>query len=133
MKIRYFGPTTTRLVLLLAALVALCSTVNAQSYLNQVTFDNRSGNDALVKLIGPSGGVITVPNNQARTVQVASGTYFILVRYGNDPRNYAYTRRQTFSVEQVGSMYSVIRITLHTVIGGNYEAHSIPATEFERQ
>jgi hypothetical protein len=133
MKIRYFGTTATRLVLLLAAVAALSSVLSAQSYPNQITFDNRSGNNALVKLIGPTGGVVAVPNNQGRTVQVAPGTYFILVRYGDEPGSYSYTRGQTFSVEQSGNMYSVITITLHKVIGGNYEAHSIPATEFERQ
>jgi ABC-type Fe3+-hydroxamate transport system substrate-binding protein len=119
-------------VLLLVALVTLSTVVYAQSYANQITFDNSSGNDALVKLVGPTGGVVAVPNNRERTVRVAPGTYFILVRYGDAPSNYAYTRGQTFSVEQVGNMYSVITITLHKVIGGNYESHSIPAADFER-
>jgi hypothetical protein len=122
-----------RLAMLLLALATLSTVVNAQGYANQITFDNRSGNDALVKLVGPTGGVVSVPNYQDRTVQVAPGTYFILVRYGDAPGSYSYTRGQVFSVEQIGNMYSVITITLHRVIGGNYEAHTIPASEFERQ
>ena len=133
MKTRYFRSAITRLVLLLVALTPVSTVVSAQGYTNQITFDNRSGNDALVKLIGPAGGVVAVPNNQDRTVQVPSGTYFILVRYGDTPSSYAYTRGQSFSVEQIGDMYSVITITLHKVIGGNYETHTIPAAEFERQ
>ena len=132
MKTSYFRSTITRLALLVA-MTTLSTVVYAQAYLNQITFDNRSGNDALVKLVGPTGGVVTVPNNQSMTVQVAPGTYFILVRYGDAPGSYSYTRGQAFSVEQIGNMYSVITITLQKVIGGNYEAHSIPATEFERQ
>src|ERR1017187_953428 len=133
MKTRYFRSTITRLVLLVVTLTTVSAVANAQGYPNQITFDNRTGNDALVKLVGPTGGVVSVPNNQDRTVQVAPGTYFILVRYGDTPGSYTYTRGQAFSVDQVGNMYSVITITLHKVIGGNYEAHSIPATEFERQ
>ena len=133
MKIRCFGSAITRLALFVVAMAALSTVVNAQSYPNQITFDDRSGNDALVKLVGPTGGVVPVPNNQDRTVQVAPGTYFILVRYGDAPDSYSYTRGQAFSVEQIGNMYSVITITLHKVIGGNYEAHTIPASEFERQ
>ena len=133
MKTKYFRSTIARLALFVAAVAALSTVANAQGYPNQITFDNRSGNDALVELVGPTGSVVPVPNNQDRTLQVAPGTYFLLVRYGDAPGGYSYTRGQAFSVEQIGNTYSVITITLHKVIGGNYEAHTIPASEFERQ
>jgi hypothetical protein len=107
--------------------------LNAQGYLNQITFDNRSGNNAVVKLVGPSGVVVHVPSNQGRTVNVAPGTYVILVRYGDDAGSYSYSKGRAFSVEQVGNMYSVITITLHPVLGGNYETRPISAAEFNGQ
>src|ERR1019366_7247961 len=110
MKTRFFCSTITGLVVLLAALMPLSTFVHAQGYDNQITFDNRTGNDALVKLVGPTDGVVAVPNNQDRTVRVAPGTYFILVRNGDAPGNYSYTKGQAFSVEQIGDMYSVITI-----------------------
>ena len=53
-------------------------TTHAQDNPNTITFDNQSGQPALVKLIDPTGQVIEVPNGQKQTVNVSVGEYYIL-------------------------------------------------------
>jgi hypothetical protein len=106
--------------------------VRAQNNSNTITFENHSGQPALVKLIGPTSQAINVPKGQNQTVNVASGEYHILVRYGSDPANYTYTRGDTFIVRQTETRYSAITITLHKVIGGNYEGRTISRKRFDQ-
>ncbi|HTS10424.1 MAG TPA: hypothetical protein VMP68_32975 [Candidatus Eisenbacteria bacterium] len=91
-----------------------------------ITLDNRSGKDALVKLVGPSGQALAVPNGQFKIATVAPGQYSILVRYGDGPTEYSYLQGDPFGVTESASEHSAIKITLHQVSGGNYTAH--PAT-----
>jgi hypothetical protein len=49
---------------------------------NTVTFENQSGQDALVKLVGPTRGVVPVANGSRAGIHVDAGVYYILVRYG---------------------------------------------------
>jgi len=105
----------------------------AQSFSNEITLENRSGKDALVKLVGPSPRTVSVRNDGKETVRVGPGTYYILVRYGASRGRYTYSRGQTFTVDQTGASYSVITISLHTVVGGNYQSRPILGDEFDRQ
>lgn len=107
------------------------SSVYAQDNPNTITFDNKSGEPALVKLIGPTGQAVEVPNGDSRTVNTAAGEYYILTRYGSKPKGYKYAKGDPFTVVQTESEYSIITITLHPVIGGNYATHPISADEFE--
>jgi hypothetical protein len=80
----------------------------------EVTFDNQSGDPALVKLIGPTQKTLVVPQGQARMITVTGGHYYIVVRYGPDSGgNYSYTEGDPFDVTQTPLHYSVITITLH--------------------
>jgi hypothetical protein len=105
----------------------------AQIFSNEITFDNQSGSQALVKLVGPSPRTVTVRNSSRETVQVGPGNYYILVRYGSAQVNYTYSKGRAFNVEESADSYSVITITLHKVIGGNYETRPIAASEFDRR
>jgi hypothetical protein len=98
-----------------------------------ITFDNQSGQFALVKVVGPTRRQAQVPNAQKRTVTVAGGQYYILTRYGTDPKAYTYSKGNTFQVTQTARQHSVITITLHKVVGGNYQTTAVPASEFESQ
>jgi len=49
-------------------------------YSQTITFDNRSGEQASVRVIGPSKPTVDVPDGQRRTVKVGGGQYYILVR-----------------------------------------------------
>lgn len=113
--------------LLLISLTGL----QAQSLRNPITFDNQSGEMALVKLIGPTNHVAEVPNGQKRTINVAPGDYYLLSRYSSAPNRYTYARGDTFKVEETTAQHSVITITLHKVLGGNYLTRETSREEFE--
>ena len=122
-----------RLIVLASVLLLAVPTGRAETPRATVTFDNKSGQSALVKLIGPSRRTTQVPNRQRRTVTAVGGQYYILTRYGSKSDDYTYSRGDRFHVTQTATRHSVITITLHKVVGGNYGSKSIPASEFERE
>ncbi|HHT9121837.1 MAG TPA: hypothetical protein ACFYEF_03110 [Candidatus Wunengus sp. YC63] len=104
----------------------------AQNYLNTVTFDNQSGEYGAVKLVGTTARTVDVPQGQKRTVHVAAGEYYILVRYGSKPEQYSYAKGDPFTVLQTATQYSCITITLHPVVNGNYRTRSSSREEFDK-
>lgn len=118
---------------ILFVILALCiATSNAKDNSNTIGFDNQSWESALVKLVGPTLKTVKVANGQKRTVNVAVGEYYILVRYGVSPERYRYSKGDTFTVRQTSTQYSAITITLHKVIGGSYATHPSSAQEFNK-
>jgi len=106
---------------------------NARAASASITFDNQSGDPALVKLLGPATRLADVPNGQRRTVYVApGGQYFIKTRYGADAQHYRYVHGDPFAVMVTTRQYSVITITLHSVPNGNYPTHPDTAEDFNR-
>jgi hypothetical protein len=99
---------------------------------NTLTFINHSGEDALVKLVGPSRKLVEVPNRRGRTVSIAGGEYQIYVRYGNG-QGYRYARGEVFRIVDNPSGYTVARLTLHGVINGNYRTYGSSEDEFNRR
>jgi hypothetical protein len=129
------GIMRSRLIRLLAVVALVLLTVaagHAQTPRATVTFDNRSGEPAVVKLIGPTPRRVEVPNRQRRTVTVVGGQYHIVTRYGANPSRYTYSKGSSFKVTQTATQHSVITITLHKVVGGNYATHPVSADEFHR-
>lgn len=118
----------------IVAILLLANTagLGAQALRNTITFDNQSGEFSLVKLVGPTAQTVEVPSGEKRTVAVAAGEYYLLARYGADPRRYTYSRGESFKVEETATQYSALTITLHKVIGGNYPARPASAEEFDR-
>jgi len=122
------------LVLLSLTVFTFClshQNTHAQTAPNTITFDNQSGEFAIVKLMGPTKVAVEVPNGQEQTVHVAAGNYYLLGRYGTQPEEYTYTKGDPFTVTQSGRQYSVITITLHKVVDGNYHAEHVSKKEFE--
>jgi len=111
-------------------IIAGAMAASAGSEINDLTFINKSGEPALVKLVGPSRRVVPVPDGQSRQVQIASGTYCIYVRYG-DQGHYRYTRGETFIIQEVTGGYVAARLTLHGVVNGNYAVESSSEAEFD--
>lgn len=97
---------------------------------NTVTLINRSGNDALVALVGPTRVTVKVPDGTSQTVNVAAGSYELLARYDEEKR-YRYGKGEPFTVTQTTTQYSVISITLHKVVDGNYTINDASEREFE--
>lgn len=106
--------------------------VQAEDPPNTITFDNQSGEPALVILKGPTEKTVEVPDGQRRTVNAAAGNCHILVRYGNKREDYRYAKGDPFTVTQTATQYSAITITLHKVIGGDYATHPISSEEFDK-
>ena len=108
-------------------LVLVCAaSVAGQS---KVTFDNQSGEPALVRLIGPTQTEVPVPNGAKAGTDAAAGRYIIKVRYGV-PGQYHYSKGQEFEVKETPTARSETTITLHKVVAGNYDSWSISAEEF---
>ena len=107
----------------------------AQTPLHTITFDNQSGQNAVVKLVGPTRMVTRISlgylQSSGRSSADIGGEYYILVRYGNAPKEYVYTKGEPFVVNQLENQYSVITITLHRVISGHSVAGLISGEEFE--
>jgi hypothetical protein len=98
---------------------------------NTVTFDNRSGEHALVKLTGPSPQTVEVAQGSSATVNVAAGKYYLLVRYGTKPQRYRYAQGDSFTVTETPTQRSAVTITLYPVAHGNYATRPISQREFE--
>lgn len=96
-----------------------------------ITFENRSGDDALVRLVGPSSVTVSVADSSSRTVEAHGGAYRIYVRYGQ-PGKYRYTKGDSFTVYEGADGVDQISITLHKVVGGNYGTAPSNETEFDR-
>lgn len=95
-----------------------------------ITFDNKSGDPALVRLVGPTRGEVEVRNGSRGSIyRVAPGRYVIHVRYGT-PGNYRYGTGDPFEVRGSGNSYSRVTITLHTVMNGNYAIRGLTPAGF---
>lgn len=100
-----------------------------------ITFDNQSGELALVKLVEEATGQavmqIEVPTGEKRTLPTGGGDYYILTRYGNDPAQYRYSKGDPFTITETATKFSETTITLHKVIHGNYHTGPSSKNEFE--
>ena len=114
---------TAIVALLLPALLCHAGTKNT------ITFDNQSGQPALVKLGGPTMRDVEVLVGQKRTVTASGGRYHIKTRYGT-PGKYRYTKGDEFVVKDSATSRSEITITLHKVVDGNYDTDPISESEF---
>jgi hypothetical protein len=88
---------------------------HAEAQSATITFDNRSGEPASVKLIGPSKPTAEVPNGQFRTVSVAYGHYYFVIRYGSGQYQYIYAKSDPFHVLETPTQHEVFIVTLHHV------------------
>jgi len=115
-----------RKIFALFTILACASSAWAQS---TVSFDNQSGEPALVKLIGPTNREVEVPNGMKIGTDAVAGRYIMKVRYGL-PGKYHYAKGQEFEVTETATTKSEITITLHKVIAGNYETQTISEADF---
>ena len=121
-----------RLLLFLILICPALPLLYAEDHPNTITFENQSGEPAVVKLVGPSGQSVEVPQGKTRTINVAAGEFYILVRYGGKAGQYTYSKGDPFIVEQTATQYSAISITLHKVVDGNYSTYPTSRAEFDQ-
>lgn len=97
-----------------------------------ITFDNQSGEPALVRLVGPTQDEVYVAHGGRSSIRrVAPGAYVLYVRYGAAGA-FRWTRGEHFTVQETGLNYSNIAITLHTVPSGNYRYRESSEAEFNQ-
>ena len=121
---------TVALGLSVCTLLVGCLLAYAQGGNNTLTFDNQSGDDAVVKVVGPieppkASGSVIPPNGPVQVIQlalgdrltihVASGTFLILVRYGSDPAAYTYSCGGPVNQQESEGHHSAVTITLRKV------------------
>jgi hypothetical protein len=100
---------------------------------SSITFDNQSGESAVVRLVGPSRREIFVPDGQQATLSgTRAGHYRLYARYRTDDGDYRYVAGDHFDVEASANTYSRITITLHGVIHGNYGSWPSSKAEFDQ-
>ncbi len=119
-------------VLMIALTVAFAVSEAGAEGRNSLTLINHSGNNALVKLVGPSRRTIEIPSGASETVNIVGGQYSIYVRYDLHGR-YRYTRGESFQIKETAISYTRASLTLHGVINGNYHTQGSSENEFNRQ
>jgi hypothetical protein len=82
------------------------------SGLSVISFQNQSGTDATVRLLGPSSQVLTVAKGQSLGAPVVAGDYFVVVRYGRSESEYLFQKAGPVPVTEPSGKHSVVHITL---------------------
>jgi hypothetical protein len=90
--------------------------------LSVISFQNQSGTDATVRLLGPSGQILTVVDGQSVGARVAAGDYYIPVRYGKSTPEHVFDKAGPIAVTETGGQHSVIHITLRKPAADNPKA-----------
>ncbi len=112
---------------LLAVLFSFCA-AGAEPPRNTITFENQSGEPALVHLFGPSEQRLQVDGATKRTVHVAGGIYAIVTRYGADRSRYRYEKADPFEVED--GLRKFTKMTVPLAVPGS-KAQPASREEFE--
>ena len=100
---------------------------------NIIKFDNQSGRNAVVRIIGPTKTVAKMQRDETRTVRVKFGEYHILVRYGDSAKEYTYTKSARFTVAKTDGKFSIITFILHRGGEGTFDSLPVSGEEFERK
>lgn len=119
-------------LLMTISFIIVCLCVNSlvicsENYPNTITFNNQSGEELWLRLLGPMPIIAEIPQGQSKTVNVTPGEYLVLARYGINPDEYRFTKSNSFTVEQTATHYSTITITFN-----NYNVNPISQEEFEK-
>lgn len=121
----------TLVLLLTYSLVAPIAISQAQKAGNLLTIQNDSGQFVLLKTVGPTRAVVKIPLDQKKRIHLTPGEYYILVRFGFAPKEYIYTKGETFTVRQEEETYSQTIVTLHRIVSGMDNPHEVTREEFE--
>jgi hypothetical protein len=92
-----------------------------------LVFSNKSGDDVLVKVVGPTRTRVLVRKGSSESAEVQIGSYHIKARCG-EPGRFRYWKGEPFEIKENRRL----TITLHRVASGNYDTGTISAGEFDR-
>jgi hypothetical protein len=112
----------------------------------ELTADNGTDTDALVRLISEPSGQLArnfyvSAGNAFTEKRVPPGNYVLRIALGKDwnesVRRFNYRRTfeetQPFDLTETANDYSVVTITLHAVLNGNFHMHPINEDQFWRR
>ena len=97
---------------------------------NMLTLVNQSGEEALVKILGPKSGVVELAKESERTILLPAGSYKYYVRYGQG-QTVSYARGTPFTLEAVSTGYIEAALTLISP-PGTYQPDSVLEEEFNK-
>lgn len=98
---------------------------------NVLAIQNDSGQFALVKTVGPTRAVAKIPLDQKKTIRLATGEYYILVRIGFAPKEFIYTKGEPFTITEEEDKFSLTTVTIHRIVSGMKNPHEVSGEEFE--
>ncbi len=126
-------PNTWMVIFLFTAccMTGLVTLSHAKKGGNVLAIQNDSGQFALVKTVGPTRAVAKIPLDQKKTIRLAPGEYYILVRIGFAPKEYIYTKGEPFTIKEEEDKFSLTTVTLHRIISGMKNPHEVSGEEFE--
>jgi hypothetical protein len=97
---------------------------------NMLTLLNQSGEEALVKIVGPKSGAVALGRESEKTILLPAGSYKYYVRYGQDP-GFSFARGTPFTLEAVSTGYIEATLTLISPPGIN-QSDPVLEEEFNR-
>ncbi|MBS1819339.1 MAG: hypothetical protein JSU08_15500 [Acidobacteria bacterium] len=91
-----------------------------------LTIVNMSSDEATVKVVGPSGGLVQVAPGGRQAVSVSGGLYELRIRYCRRD-GCRYTRTDSFVITETPTSVSRTTITLHSAAGNLGESPMAPS------
>jgi hypothetical protein len=91
-----------------------------------LTIVNQAGDNATVKVVGPSTGQIGIASGGRQTVIVSGGSYELRIRYCG-ATGCRYTRTDSFTVTDTRDRVSRTMVTLHSSTGNLSEKPIAPS------
>ncbi len=102
---------------------------------NELTLVNETEFFALVRIKSKTDRttVVEVPIGPgcSATINLPSGDFFEVVRFGKEPDSYHYVKGEGFQLAASKSQFTKATLTLHRVPGGDYVTQPCSAEEFE--
>jgi len=108
---------------------------------NTLNLDNKSGEDAIVRVFDEESSrriaEARVPTGRKHGTSVPDGRYYIVVKYIPQPKqdgkaSPTYAKGDPFTIRPPAGKRSVVTITLHKVVNGNYSTVPTDEKAFER-
>ena len=99
-----------------------------------LVIENGTGEFALVKIksyFGQTESEIAVGAGGSQSCKLPDGNYYEVVRFGDGPAKFRYSKGQGFIVSAPPGQYIQMRLTLHPTPQGTYKTSPASSKEFE--
>jgi hypothetical protein len=96
--------------------------------------ENGTGEFALVRIksyFGKTEEEMAVAAGVSKSCKLSDGNYYEVVRFGDGPSKFRYSKGQGFIVSAPSGQYTELRLTLHPTPQGTYKTSPASSHEFE--